>query len=236
MQDIEVEQLSFKLYPTDSLLIYPLSINVWQNYLIIMEPKLKDSIYSIWDRDDFAHLFSCGRKGNGPNELINPRRDYYASTDSSFFILDSDIEREVCFEDKTLVIKRNNDITLPDAINQLVRLGDDYYILAGLTNGSTGEHIIYKNGGYSSFGEFPRKSENEERRFFTNYKLTAGDVAHDCVCDFYLHQNLIRIYDIKGNLLKHIQVIDNACVPSTSVELRPVFHKLKCNSKYIAVL
>lgn len=143
MQDIEVEQLSFKLYPTDSLLIYPLSINVWQNYLIIMEPKLKDSIYSIWDRDDFAHLFSCGRKGNGPNELINPRRDYYASTDSSFFILDSDIEREVCFEDKTLVIKRNNDITLPDAINQLVRLGDDYYILAGLTNGSTGEHIIY---------------------------------------------------------------------------------------------
>lgn len=55
-------------------------------------------------------------------------------------------------------------------------------------------------------------------------------------CDFYLHQNLIRIYDIKGNLLKHIQVIDNACVPSTSVELRPVFHELKFNSKYIAVL
>lgn len=236
MQDIEVEQLSFKLYPTDSLLIYPRGINVWRNYLIIMEPKLKDSIYSIWDRDDFAHLFSCGRKGNGPNELINPRYDYYASTDSSFFILDSDIEREVCFEDKTLVIKRNNDITLPDAINQLVRLGDDYYILAGLTNGSTGEHIIYKNGGYSSFGEFPRKSENEERRFLTNYKLTAGDIAHDCICDFYLYQNLIRIYDIKGNLLKHIQVIDNACVPSTSVELRPVFHELKFNSKYIAVL
>ena len=68
------------------------------------------------------------------------------------------------------------------------------------------------------------------------YAFAAGDVAHDCVCDFYLHQNLIRIYDIKGNLLKHIQVIDNACVPSTSVELRPVFHKLKCNSKYIAVL
>ena len=128
LQDIEVEQLSFKLYPTDSLLIYPRGINVWRNYLIIMEPKLKDSIYSIWDRDDFAHLFSCGRKGNGPNELINPRYDYYASTDSSFFILDSDIEREVCFEDKTLVIKRNNDITLPDAINQLVRLGDDYYL------------------------------------------------------------------------------------------------------------
>lgn len=233
LQDIEVEQLSFKLYPTDSLLIYPRGINVWRNYLIIMEPKLKDSIYSIWDRDDFAHLFSCGRKGNGPNELINPRYDYYASTDSSFFILDSDIEREVCFEDKTLVIKRNNDITLPDAINQLVRLGDDYYILAGLTNGSTGEHIIYKNGGYSSFGEFPRKSENEERRFFTNYKLTAGDVAHDCICDFYLYQNLIRIYDIKGNLLKHIQVIDNACVPSTSVELRPVFHELKFNSNIL---
>lgn len=37
-------------------------------------------------------------------------------------------------------------------------------------------------------------------------------------------------------MLKHIQVIDNACVPSTSVELRPVFHELKFNSKYIAVL
>ena len=68
------------------------------------------------------------------------------------------------------------------------------------------------------------------------YAFAAGDVAHDCICDFYLHQNLIRIYDIKGNLLKHIQVIDNACVPSTSVELRPVFHELKFNSKYIAVL
>ena len=81
-----------------------LSINVWQNYLIIMEPKLKDSIYSIWDRDDFAHLFSCGRKGNGPNELINPRRDYYASTDSSFFILDSDIERAFTTESLYAVV------------------------------------------------------------------------------------------------------------------------------------
>lgn len=231
MEDVAIDTLSFDSHPIDSLLIYPQSINVWKNYLIVMEPQLRDSIYSIWNRRDFAYQFSCGRKGSGPNELINPRDDFFACTDSSFFILDSNIEREVCFQNSTLLVKKVNPITIPDAINQLIRLGDDHYVSAGLTDGSKGEHIIYQDGEYRFFGEYPDKSKERERRFIVNYKLSAGAMTKEHIYDFYLYKGLIRSYSIEGELLD-----EKILIPSFTSDSTPVFYQLKCNSDYIVVL
>lgn len=227
-----IEHLSFQCYPIDSVLLYPRSLNIYQNYLIVMEPQLSDSIYSLWDKNSKSYVCSFGSKGPGPNELINPRFDYYFSTDSTFFILDSNIEREACLKDNQLTILRNNPIVIPDAINQLIKIGVDEYITSGFTSGEKGEHILYKNGDYSFFGDYPDKSVEHEDRFKLNYKLSAGHIGKQLLLDFYLHKNLIRIYDFAGNLMNEINVKNGNFKERADVS----FFKLKANSSFVATL
>lgn len=226
-----IEYLSFQCYPIDSVLLYPRSLNIYKNYLIVMEPQLSDSIYSLWDKNSKTYVCSFGSKGPGPDELINPRFDYYLSTDSTFFILDSNIEREVCLKDNQLNILRNNPIVIPDAINQLIKIGVDEYITSGFTSGEKGEHILYKNGDYSFFGDYPDKSEEHEDRFKLNYKFSAGHIGKRLLFDFYLHKNLIRIYDFAGNLINDINV-KNSNFKGVDVS----FFKLKSSTSFIAAL
>lgn len=236
LQDTSVEYLSFQCHPIDSVLLYPRSLNIFQDYILIMEPQLKDSIYSLWNKNSKTYVCSFGSKGAGPNQLINPRYDYYFSTDSTFFILDSNIEREVCLKDSQLYILRNNPIVIPDAINQLVKLGEDEYIAMGFTSGQGGEHILYKNGDYSSFGDYPDKSVENEERFKLNYKFSVADLAKERLFDFYFHKKLIRIYDFEGNLTNEINVKDENALFLDEDKSDVTFFEVKSNNSLIAVL
>ena len=236
LSDVPVEYLSFHSYSIDSILLYPRSLNIYQDFLLIMEPRLNDSIYSLWDRNTNTYLCSFGAKGVGPNQLINPRSDYYFSTDSTFFILDSNIEREVCLKNNQLHILRNNPIVIPDAINQMVKIGVDKYITAGLTSGKNGEHILYENGDYSFFGEYPDLSIDDEERFKLNYKLCVGDLDKKLLFDFYFHKNLIRIYDFSGKLINDININTNSVLCEEEAISKVTFFKLKSNNSFLASL
>lgn len=237
LDDVIVESLSFHSNDIDTLLIYPQSINIFKNHIIIMEPK-KNALYSFWNKDDFKYLFSCGFIGHGANELINPRNDYYTATDSSFFILDCNIEREVCIQKNKMKIINNNPIVIPDAINELIKVGDDKYISAGLSNIDNKEHILYNKGKYDFFGKYPDNTGEKEKRFITNYKLSAGGINKDQIWDFYLYKNLIRSYSLEGDLLSEIVIVDNYNRPKASEisRMHPCFYKIKHNQTYIAVL
>lgn len=69
--------------------------------------------------DNLEYEFSSGYKGGGPDELIHPRADYFTISDSSFYILDSNIEREMIISNDSVIhIISNIPILIPDAINQ----------------------------------------------------------------------------------------------------------------------
>ncbi|MBR6590032.1 MAG: hypothetical protein IKK67_06140 [Bacteroidaceae bacterium] len=232
---------NFLVHQIEDTLLYPRAINIFNKYIVITEPQQTKGIYTFWDINSFKFLFSAGNIGGGPNEFINPKAyyDYFAHTDSSFFILDSNIEKEVVIRGQELFITKRNPIIAPTSVNQMVRVGDDFYIMSGMTNGQKGEHISCVNGEYTFWGEYPYQEAKKEKRFIRNFKYTAGFEGNNVILDFYRNMNLVRIYDVSGTLIKEIFIDDNTDRNIENIEKninRPFFCDIKNNREYIAVM
>lgn len=197
----------FEEYILDSAkILYPHGIFSFQDYVILIEKK-NNPVLSFWTPDSLKYQFSSGYIGGGPNELINPRANYFSSSDSSFYLLDSNIEREMSIENEAIHILNNVPITLPDAINQLVHIKKDYYILSGMTDGSSQkEHFIYADGMFTPFGEYPSTGLEDMEQAQFDFKFTAGRAGKNVFYDFYAYHNLIRKYSIEGELLEETQL------------------------------
>lgn len=205
INSVQLEHRTFDEFCIDSSkILYPTDIHSFNNHILLIEPMTSPTI-SFWSLDSLKYEFSSGYKGGGPNELINPRGDYFASSDSSFYLLDSNVEREIMVKDSSILILLNKPIIIPDAINQLVHLENGSYIMSGLTTGEGKEHLLYKDGEYTDFGEYITDGylDGTELAIF-NYKFTAGLQEKEVILDFYQYRNLIRQYNIYGELLQEI--------------------------------
>lgn len=205
IRTVPVENASFQSHQLDSTyVLYPTGIFQFGNYIILIETK-SNPAFSFWNADSLIYEFSSGYKGQGPDDVIMPRPDYFYKTDSSFFILDSNIEREIRLDGKAIHIVRNTPIFIPDAINQLVRVNDSVYIMSGFNSGEGDSHIRFTtDGNYTFFGPYPPADVTEEQLTSFLYKFTAGREDKDVIIDFYQYINLIRMYTIKGELIKEI--------------------------------
>ena len=74
-----------------------------------------------------------------------------------------------------------------------------------LTSGEGKEHLLQKDGEYTDFGEYITDGylDDIELAIF-NCKFTTGLKGKEVILDFYLYRNLIRQYNIYGDLLKEI--------------------------------
>lgn len=208
LASIPLFEASFSVYEIDSMkTLNPRNIVCWRDYVIIIESK-NEPYFSFWSQDSLIYIFSDGYRGGGPNELIDARPDYFAKTDSSFFILDSQIERELILKGNKIQIINNQPLIFPDAINRLVRVDKDVYIMAGLTNGiDKAEHTKCTPDGNRSFGEYPTKGIDDGiQQFFFDTKFTAGKMGEKTIWDFYFYHNLIRQYSIDGELLQEVSL------------------------------
>lgn len=209
LNDVALEHCTFREFDLDSTKILdPRGLFYFDNHLILVEVK-NDPTLSFWTSDSLKYEFSSGYKGGGPNELIHPQANYFTSSDTSFFLLDSNIEREIKIKNQEICILNNVPIAIPDAINQLVRLDKDYYIMSGKTDGATGkEHFIYSAGVATPFGDYPSMNLEKIEQAKFDYKFTAGRMGKKVIYDFYLYHNLIRKYSIEGELLQEIKLKD----------------------------
>lgn len=240
INSVMLNHFLFDEYCVDTILLHPRGIHSFKDYLVIIEPKNNPTL-SFWNLSDLKYQFSSGFKGGGPDELINPRRDYFVKSDSSFFILDSNIEREINIENKRIRILNNKPIVIPDAINQMVKVDNDYYITAGSTSGEGKEHLIYTEGGYTSFGKYPKSELSDVSVFIFNYKFTAGLINKNIILDFYKYRNLIRKYNIDGELLNEICLDgigrrDNNYEQILDGTIKPYFMSVFSTNKFIYVL
>lgn len=206
VKDIPLLEEKFKVIPIDSThLLHPTNLYCYKNHILIFDGG-NNPAFTFWSQDSLQYEFSAGYIGAGPNEFINPRGDYFASSDSSFFILDSNIEWEVQLEGDSLHIIDKTPIVIPDAINQMVHLDDGKYIMASFTDGSSdGEHFLYdkETGNYTPFGDYPT-SIDDVRKVAFDFKFTAGKEGKECIWDFYQYHNLIRQYDVNGTLMQEL--------------------------------
>lgn len=134
-----------------------------------------------------------------------------------------------------MVFLSSHTFIFPDVLNKMVRVGCNKHISAGFTSGEGKEHLLWENGNYHEFGEYPVTSYSPEKRFFHNGKHTAGITDKDKIWDFYIYQNLVRSYDLHGNLLENIKIVNrNKNTRKTNNQDSEInFWGLHCNSSYI---
>jgi len=238
LEKTPIEKQTLTQHNIDSIITYPRSLNVFHDKLLFMQPNASDKLFVVLNKDSLNLLFSGGSKGHTLDEFINLNRNYFSCTDSSFFALDANIEKEITIKNGRLKCIDRTPIIIPDALNQLVKTGIDSYIASGLTNGQEGEHILYKEGEYSFFGEYPEQSLQKEERFKFNFKSTVGRTDKKQIWDFYYYMNLIRSYDTNGNLVKEIKIKDSFERPqkNSAYESQCCYHKISANSHYIVAL
>lgn len=205
---VPLQQASFDVHEIDSTkVLNPSNIFYFKEHIILMEYN-NTPFFSFWTLDSLSYDFSDGYIGGGPNELINPSINYFTKSDSSFYILDSQVEREIKIDGKNIKILSNTPLIFPDAINQLVHVGQGTYIMAGKTDGSdNAEHTLYTPTETRVFGDYPSKGIDKNiDQFKLDYKLTAGILGGSTIWDFYLYHNLIRQYSTEGKLLQELRL------------------------------
>lgn len=231
----KVKACKMESHIIDSILVFPENINIFNDKLIIMEPRRKDSLISVFSRDSFKYLYSSISKGHSKKEMTSLREDYYSNTDTSFFVLSRNIMKEYLIKNDTILYLNEHIIKIPDALNNVLRVGEATYITAGFTNGKGSEHLLYKDGHYSNFGNYAIPTLKEEENFFFNRPISAGTEDKKIIWDFHRCRNLIRSYDLQGNLLEEIRII-NTNKRSNNNEHEYHYYKIKWNSSYMAVM
>lgn len=231
----------FEEHSLDSAkILYPQGIHYFNRHLILVEPK-NDPVLSFWNAEDFTYEFSAARKGGGPEEVKYVDCDYFYKTDTSFFILDSDIEKEITLNDTSISVRKRMPILIPDAVNRLIHIDSSSYVMCGL-NGGNKEHILYTiDGTYTEFGDYPECLCPPEKRFIFCYKFIAHNPGETVIYNFYQYLNLIRKYDLSGQLLAEISLTgiperNNTMDKLRNSQIMPYFHNASSHKKYMSVL
>ncbi len=235
LSEYKVKNCRMESHLIDSILVYPESINTLNDKLIIMEPQRKDSLVSIFSCDNFEYVCSSISKGHAKYEMVSLRNDYFSNTDSSFFVLSRNIIKEFLLKKDTIQFVNEHIIKIPDALNHVLRVGRDVYITSGFTDGKGNEHLLYKDGHYSGFGDYAAPALKGNDNFFFNSSISAGTEGKNVIWDFHRCRDLIRCYDLQGKLLEEIR-IKNTNKKRIKDEHEYCYYKIKWNSSYIAVM
>lgn len=210
LADIPVQQVKFEVLPLDtSKILYPQGIYVFKDHIILMTP-MEEHLFTFWDRKTLEYEFSTTVKGQGPNDLTSLNPLYFASSDSSIFVLDRHLEKEMLLDDNQLKTINRTSIVIGNTINGLFKVDDANYIMFGVNNKADCEHYKYDGENISKFGTLPCPAPNESIKEYEvwqfNSKTIAGKQGKNVFFNFYTYLNLVREYDVEGNLLKEIKL------------------------------
>lgn len=240
LSDYKVESCTLQVHRLDSVLIFPQSINAYQNYIIVMEPGRNDSLISVFSRDNLKYLFSGLQMGRAKNEMFSLYKDFFAYTDSSFFLLSqNNIVKEWKLNGDSIAFIGEDKIESSDALNHVLRIGKGKYVTAGLTDGSGNEHFLYTSGKSIGFGNYPEPKPEGTSNFYLNISMSAGMEGKDRIWDFSKGCDLVRSYDLDGNLMETIKIINDERQPTSNKnedDYSLCYYNIAWNKSYIAVL
>lgn len=213
LADIPVQKVKFEVLPLDtSKVIYPTGILVWNDHLILATPK-EDNLFSFWNRNTLAYQFSTTIKGQGPDDISSLDPSYMKASSNSIFVLDDNTEVEMTLEENRLKCIKRTPIIIGDAVNgfSTFKVDEKSYITLGASYKIDSEHYKYDGENVVKFGTFPalvsEGSVGEDMVVQYNHKISVGMPGKKIFFNFYDMLNLIRKYDVDGNLLGEIKVL-----------------------------
>jgi len=85
---IDVREKVKEIETGDVLIGSIATVNLFRDYLIILDFKSLDKLIRIFDKNSFNYITSVGRKGQGPGEIINMGHLAVNEADGKFYVTD----------------------------------------------------------------------------------------------------------------------------------------------------
>ncbi|WP_294471927.1 BF3164 family lipoprotein [uncultured Bacteroides sp.] len=188
------------------IMLYPRNIFLSNNNIVVFNEKM-DTIFQVFDQNNFSYKYSFGIKGQGPNDFIMPSTQRAGTSRKGFAMLDVKTIKEISFLENVPVIQTNV-ISAPfEYFNGFIRLNDSLYCCDA---GFEEEHefmFIYPNGSFKQWGDYPEDIARLGTRLSRNQaygKISVAKPDGKRFASFYYSQRRCRIYDDTGNLLHDI--------------------------------
>lgn len=196
--------------------------NINDNYILVIDER-QNGIFQVFRLPDLNFLYSWGNIGRGPNEFtshyfsdqsLNIKKNqlilydaanfgrllFYTVTDTALVLTQQD---SIFHENQLTPLNRlrrlNDSIYFADYQNYGIQEDSDYEFMA-LTPGK--KELLF------AFGQYPKTQLQGEDRYQKYKKLTASKPDGSKFVAFYLFQNMFKIYDNEGSILKKIEVKD----------------------------
>ena len=207
LSNVPIKKVAFDVFPLDTTkIIYPNGILAWKDYLVLATPK-EENLFSFWNRETLEYEFSSTTKGQGPNDIAAIDVSYFRASDNGISVFDDNTIVEMVLDGKALKTVKRTPIITGDAVNgfSTFKSDDENYITLGVTYKVDKEHYKLNADTLIKFGDIPypiydNGVEDYEVVLF-NHKISAGKQGKSVFYNFYNMLNLIRKYDVDGNLL-----------------------------------
>ncbi|HAH51879.1 MAG TPA: hypothetical protein DCL80_11745 [Balneola sp.] len=209
-----------KVVPLDdnSELFRPFRIrNLNDDYVVVSE-LLPENIFKVFKLPGMNFQYKWGKLGQGPNEFRGIPGDIMTSGDD-LIIYDPVLKKLRTFEVKDSSVTHKKDMLLSyknqlDPLNRIQRMNDTLYFVDYGTSieKSNTEHVALKpdeEDTLFTFGEYPDSELKEAERYFKFLKTNMSKPDGSLFAAFYLYQNKIKIYNTSGEIVKHIDLIDD---------------------------
>lgn len=132
------------------IMLYPRNIFLCNNNIVVFNEKM-DTIFQVFDQNNFSYKYSFGIKGQGPNDFILPSTQGIGTSQKGFAMLDVKTIKEIFFQEDIPVIQTNV-ISAPfEYFNGFIRLNDSLYCCDA---GFEEEHefmFIYPDGSFKKW-------------------------------------------------------------------------------------
>lgn len=206
-------ELSAKVITIPPLAMNPYNMLITNNKLILFNMK-KDTIFDVFHLPECNFLYSCGYKGEGPNDFLGVDRRSMVATPNGFKVLfqHNQVLKEVSVDEHKIWIdkKRNKAFKLDqNPINGFLPVNDSVYVYwSGFEKETEYNVVNYNTNQTISVSSYPKwtTAEKEENKLFTYVKNSVASPDGRMFASFYGYFKRFRIYNDQGQLLKDVSV------------------------------
>lgn len=214
---IELDQtLKGKEIPISAFLFRPRKMVLTKDKIVIYDDTENDK-FKVFSYPDVEFLFSWGKKGEGPDEIGFVNSTGLSATDSTFRFLDLTILKEYAFanSNKVKLVKRTELMESQGALNGFCWLDNSMFIAAvdNPTDIESEYIFLYPNKKTGrAFGKLPEEGfdfDFHTQKLIYYIKHAVANPRERKIIAFYGRQNMIKVFNYEGQLLKDITFNEN---------------------------
>lgn len=198
--------------------LLPSKILLFEDKAVIFDNK-KEDLFKVYRLPDFSFLYSFGKIGEGPDEFRFVDTNSLQTQEDNLIVVSGINITKVKLGEESAVMGETFDLisTNSSPVNRLLLINDSIYV-ADIFDAMPGapEHQMTRlglNKEVTKFGKYPQIPSDKqltEGSLYREYlKTMVVNPKDGRMAAFYSHQNLIKYYNTKGDLLEEIEVESN---------------------------